>query len=140
MDWSLPPQGKRAEFNIGINLGAEYGPAKRWPIEKFAEAANQLYKRISCEFLIFGGKGDVALAEQLCDLLRRPRPIIMLWSWRENFVERPDGWLDALPCFVDQRHRADACGGGVGDAGGGAVGSTSPELTGPGCRGMGGTS
>ena len=56
---------KRAACLIGLNPGAEYGPAKRWPVENFAAAANELYRRLDCEFLILGGAGDVALAEQL---------------------------------------------------------------------------
>jgi heptosyltransferase-2 len=62
-----------ADFVIGLNPGAEYGPAKRWPIESFAAVANDLYRRLGCEFLVFGGQSDVPLADQLCSLLTGPQ-------------------------------------------------------------------
>ena len=30
---------------IGLNPGAEYGPAKRWPVEKFIAAAKEIQNR-----------------------------------------------------------------------------------------------
>ena len=65
----LRADAPRAAAFIGLNPGAEYGPAKRWPVESFAAAARELYGRLDCEFLIFGGPGDVALARQLRRLL-----------------------------------------------------------------------
>lgn len=50
---------------LGLNPGAEYGPAKRWPIERFAEAANRLRKKLGCGLLLFGGPNDAALSAQL---------------------------------------------------------------------------
>ena len=50
---------------LGLNPGAEYGPAKRWPVERFAAAARELQERAHCLWLIVGGKGDSALAEQV---------------------------------------------------------------------------
>lgn len=68
----FPVDSQRTNCVIGLNPGAEYGPAKRWPLELFAEAANELYRRLDCEFLIFGGPGDVAMAEQLRVRLAAP--------------------------------------------------------------------
>ena len=50
---------------VGLNAGAEYGPAKRWPVTRFAEAANRLHSRTGCHFLVFGGPADVSIAHQL---------------------------------------------------------------------------
>ena len=47
---------------FGLNAGAEYGPAKRWPREKFVAAAIQLHQRANCRWVIFGGPDDVELA------------------------------------------------------------------------------
>ncbi len=39
---------------FGLNASAEYGPAKRWPEERFTEAAIQIQRRAKCRWLIFG--------------------------------------------------------------------------------------
>ena len=46
---------------FGLNPGAEYGPAKRWPVERFIAAAKEIQQRTNCAWLIFGGKSDVAI-------------------------------------------------------------------------------
>jgi len=46
----------------GLNAGAEYGPAKRWPRENFVEAARAVQKATGCYWIVFGGKADVDLA------------------------------------------------------------------------------
>jgi heptosyltransferase II len=55
---------------FGLNPGAEYGPAKRWPAERFAAAAVILQKQTNCRWLIFGGAGDLALAEKVTTEIR----------------------------------------------------------------------
>lgn len=55
---------------IGLNPGAEYGPAKRWPIERFAAAARIIHTRTNAAFLIFGGRNDVPLAASLEAVLK----------------------------------------------------------------------
>jgi heptosyltransferase-2 len=56
---------------FGLNPVAEYGPAKRWPAERFAAAAVILQKQTNCRWLVFGGAGDLALAEKVTDEIRR---------------------------------------------------------------------
>jgi heptosyltransferase II len=43
---------------FGLNPGAEYGPAKRWPIERFIAAALEIQKQTHCTWILFGGKND----------------------------------------------------------------------------------
>lgn len=50
---------------FGLNPGAEYGPAKRWPVEKFITAAKALRSQTNCVWLVFGGQGDVNLTGQI---------------------------------------------------------------------------
>lgn len=53
-------------LRLGICAGAEYGPAKRWPLERFAEVARQVSARIpQVEWLLFGAPGEKALGEDL---------------------------------------------------------------------------
>jgi heptosyltransferase-2 len=53
---------------FGLNPGAEYGPAKRWPVEKFIAAAREIQNRTNCTWLIFGGKADAA-SQRAADIL-----------------------------------------------------------------------
>jgi lipopolysaccharide heptosyltransferase II len=55
---------------FGINPGAEYGPAKRWPIRNFIAAAKQIQQRTDCVWIVFGGRGDLPLANQIQAELR----------------------------------------------------------------------
>jgi heptosyltransferase-2 len=117
---------------VGLNAGAEYGPAKRWPLKRFAEAARGLAQRTGCHFVLFGGKADQTLAE---DLIRRLQglPVTSL-AGATTLAEL----LAALAlCRVvitndtGPMHLAAALGVPVVTP----FGSTSPELTGPGLPG-----
>ncbi|PAW76963.1 MAG: hypothetical protein B9S33_20470 [Pedosphaera sp. Tous-C6FEB] len=50
---------------IGLNAGAEYGVAKRWPADRFIAAAKELRARLNCSFVIFGGPSDTVLAAEI---------------------------------------------------------------------------
>jgi heptosyltransferase II len=50
---------------FGINPGAEYGPAKRWPIERYIAAAKEIQKKTNCAWLVFGGRNETDLAGQI---------------------------------------------------------------------------
>lgn len=45
-------------FWLGLNPGAEYGPAKRWPAERFIEAAVSIQKTSGCGWIVFGAPND----------------------------------------------------------------------------------
>ncbi len=55
--------GNRPIF--ALNPGAEYGAAKRWPADRFVAAAKEIQKRTNCIWLILGGKGDIALTNEI---------------------------------------------------------------------------
>ena len=50
---------------LGLNPGAEYGPAKRWPVENFIAAAGEIQQRTNCTWILFGGQGDLELAARI---------------------------------------------------------------------------
>ena len=136
MDWSLPPVGERAEFVVGLNPGAEYGAAKRWPVERFAEVANELYRKVSCEFLIFGGKGDADLAARLLALIPEPvsRGHVVMLAGKTTLRDLMAGLKLCHVLLTNDTgpmHVAAALGTPVVVP----YGSTSPELTGPGLPG-----
>ena len=55
----------RHQTLIGLCPGAEYGPAKRWLPERFAEAAAKITAQSSAQWILFGTKKDAALGEQI---------------------------------------------------------------------------
>ena len=50
---------------FGLNAGAEYGPAKRWPAGRFTEAAVQIQRRTNCRWLIFGLQAEAETAARI---------------------------------------------------------------------------
>jgi heptosyltransferase II len=50
---------------FGLNAGAEYGPAKRWPEDRFMAAAIELQRHANCRWLIFGGKNEHESARRI---------------------------------------------------------------------------
>jgi heptosyltransferase-2 len=54
---------------LGLNPGAEYGPAKRWPAESFAAVAREISRKHgNCAWLAFGGAGDWQLCSDIARL------------------------------------------------------------------------
>jgi heptosyltransferase-2 len=124
---------------FGLNPGAEYGPAKRWPLERFMAAAQEIQKRTNCGWLIFGGKNDVAAAAQLQSAMVPNRGSANRQSAIDLTGQTTLRELMALLklCRVlltndtGPMHVAAALGTPVVVP----FGSTSPELTGPGLPG-----
>ena len=52
-------------LKIGLSPGAEYGPAKRWLPERFAEAATKISAQSSAQWILFGTKNDAAIGDQI---------------------------------------------------------------------------
>jgi heptosyltransferase II len=50
---------------FGMNPGADYGPAKRWPIEKFITVAEEIQRRTNGAWILFGGPKDTELGHQV---------------------------------------------------------------------------
>jgi heptosyltransferase-2 len=119
---------------FGLNPGAEYGPAKRWLIGRFIAAAQQIQQRTGCVWILFGGKSDVPLTNQIQSALRKQQATVFNLAGITSLRE-----LMALlkPCRVlltndtGPMHVAAALGTPVIVP----FGSTSPELTGPGLPG-----
>ena len=56
---------KHQTLKIGLCAGAEYGPAKRWLPDRFAETAAKITAQSSAQWILFGTKNDVAIGEQI---------------------------------------------------------------------------
>ena len=64
-----PVVSQDGKIRVGICAGAEYGQAKRWPMERFAEVANALPQ---LDWVLFGAPGEAAMGEQLSAMLKMP--------------------------------------------------------------------
>jgi heptosyltransferase-2 len=123
---------------FGLNPGAEYGPAKRWPRERFVAVAVELQRRTNCHWWIFGGKADEPLAATIAAEITAAqagsagsvRNLAGQTSLRELCAA-----LKACALVITNdtgpMHLAAAVGTPVVVP----FGSTSPELTGPGLPG-----
>ena len=54
-----------ARPRIGVCPGAEYGPAKRWPAERFAAAMTEFQIKHRAEWILFGVTGDAPAGETI---------------------------------------------------------------------------
>jgi len=59
----------RQTIKIGLCPGAEYGPAKRWLPERFAEVAEKIGARSSMQWILLGTARDATVGEQIAAAL-----------------------------------------------------------------------
>ena len=113
---------------FGLNPGAEYGPAKRWPAQRFIDAAKEIHKRTKCHWVVLGGKGDILLANEIQSAIGVQSAVTLAGqtSLRELFAVIKQCRV-LLTNDTGPMHIATALGTPVVVP----FGSTSPELTGP---------
>lgn len=117
---------------LGLNAGAEYGAAKRWPAERFADVANRIHAVNGCQVLIFGGPSDRHLADQVAARIESARVTILAGRTSLRQLVAYLGCCDVLVTNdTGPMHVAAAVGVPVVVP----FGSTSPDLTGPGLPG-----
>jgi heptosyltransferase-2 len=128
--------GTETSLWLGLNPGAEYGPAKRWLAENFIATAMELHQKINCGWMIFG-TNDPATRPIANELERRLGKTFVAnfvgnTTLRELFAGLKSCKL-VLTNDTGPMHVAAALGTPVVVP----VGSTSMELTGPGLPGSG---
>jgi heptosyltransferase-2 len=117
---------------LGLNPGAEYGPAKRWPVESFATLAKEVTRKVgNCLWLALGASADWERCDQVARLAgvhvlnlagkTSLRQLMALFTLCRVVLTNDSGPM----------HVAAALGTPVVAP----FGSTSPELTGPGMPG-----
>jgi heptosyltransferase-2 len=129
----------RARFKLdgsgllfALNPGAEYGAAKRWPVERFVEVAVQLYERCQCRWVVLGGRADLELAGDIAErIVARTSAATATSVAGQTSLRELCAVLKACALVVTNdtgpMHVAAALGTPVIVP----FGSTSPELTGP---------
>jgi heptosyltransferase-2 len=119
---------------IGFNAGAEYGPAKRWPVEHFIETARRLHQQADCACWILGGPGDRELAQSFAGTLRKTG-IDARSLAGETTLRQLCAAMKACDVVVTNDTGPMHVAAAVGTPVVVPFGSTSPELTGPGLPG-----
>ncbi|MEP6699110.1 MAG: lipopolysaccharide heptosyltransferase II [Verrucomicrobiota bacterium] len=66
---ATPPLRDSTPIKIALCPGAEYGPAKRWLPERFAEVAAEVAAQQSVEWILFGTSGDQKTGEVIAAAL-----------------------------------------------------------------------
>jgi lipopolysaccharide heptosyltransferase II len=131
---------------FGLNAGAEYGPAKRWPEQRFIDAAIEIQRRMKCRWLIFGTKAERESGERIATNISRAAerqfgteeaaggPSVVNLAGMTGLGELCAGLKLCRVLLTNDSgpmHMAAAVGTTVVVP----FGSTSPELTGPGLPG-----
>ena len=125
---------------LGINPGAEYGPAKRWPKENFAAVVREIAAQPGWGIAFFGGKADVPL---ISEILQKVTEATNNWPQQPQIMNLAGKTPLRELCVALKICRAvvtnDTGPMHVAAAVGTPVvvpfGSTSPEMTGPGLPG-----
>jgi ADP-heptose:LPS heptosyltransferase len=65
---------------MGVNAGAEYGPAKRWPLDYFARTMATLSAENNARWLLFGGPSARTQANELRARCRSLYPGIVIYQ------------------------------------------------------------
>ena len=121
---------------LGLNPGAEYGAAKRWPAERFIAAAIELQRRLNGRWLIFGVQADADLAGRIAAAIEQAvgKAAVLNLAGQTSLGELCAGLKVCRAVLTNDSgpmHVAAALGTPVVVP----FGSTSPELTGPGLPG-----
>jgi heptosyltransferase-2 len=72
---------------FGLNAGAEYGPAKRWPVDRFIAAAQEIQRRTNCVWILFGGKNDLQLNSQIESAIRNRQSAVFNLTGKTSLRE-----------------------------------------------------
>jgi len=114
-------------FLVGLAPGAAFGPAKRWPAERFAELADRLVGAMNADVIIFGSAAEKPLAESVAAGMKHT-PVIA--AGRTS----PREWLALMTrcrLLVTNDSGAMHLGAALGVPLAAIFGSTDPRATGP---------
>ncbi len=69
IDRTPAPRARREQLRCALCPGAEYGPAKRWLPERFAEVAQEISNRHKVSWVLIGTEKDAALGQTIASAL-----------------------------------------------------------------------
>jgi lipopolysaccharide heptosyltransferase II len=112
---------------LGLCPGAEYGPAKRWLPERFAEAAAAISAQSKTKWILFGTEKDKAIGETIATALGDNCSNRIGQTTLDQLIEEMRGCRALLTNDTGTMHLAALLGVRVVAI----FGSTEPALTGP---------
>lgn len=69
--FATPPPANDGSARIAICAGAEYGPAKRWPLQRFVETANRISARWpQIEWQLVGAPREAPMGLEMSEMMR----------------------------------------------------------------------
>ncbi len=71
-DFRRSTRAPKAPPRIGVCPGAEYGPAKRWPAERFAAAMTEFHAKTPADWVLFGVTGDAPAGHAIAEACAFP--------------------------------------------------------------------
>jgi lipopolysaccharide heptosyltransferase II len=123
-----PPTPAGGQLHIGICAGAEYGPAKRWPLEKFAETIRLVSAQVpEAQWQFFGAPGEKAMGEQLSSMVASPHENLVGKTSMTELIAKLQQCRLLITNDTGTMHLAVALGVPTVSI----FGSTEPILTGP---------
>jgi lipopolysaccharide heptosyltransferase II len=125
---ALPQKSKGTDQKVlGLCPGAEYGPAKRWLPERFAEAAAAISAQSKIKWILFGMEKDKAIGETIATALGENCSNRIGQTTLDQLIEELRGCRALLTNDTGTMHLAALLGVPVVAI----FGSTEPALTGP---------
>ena len=123
---ALPPREK-ARIVLGVCPGAEYGPAKRWPTERFRKTMELVSQKVACSWVIVGTDNDRNLAAEILQGFGGKAEDLTGRTSLDELIERIRTFRALLTNDTGTMHLAD----GLGVPLVAIFGSTEPRMTGP---------
>ena len=114
-------------LKIGLCPGAEYGPAKRWQPERFAQTANAVSAQKDVEWVLFGVAGDAGLGEEISRQITGKQTNLIGKTSLAELMDRLSECALLLTNDTGTMHLAAALGVPTVSV----FGSTEPQLTAP---------
>lgn len=117
----------REQRVYGVCPGAEYGPAKRWPAERFREAMELVSRETACTWKILGTSADSAIAKEIAKNFQGSVEDLTGRTSLDGLIDELRGLDALLTNDTGTMHLADMLGVPLVAI----FGSTEPALTGP---------
>lgn len=127
-DSGSAPVSTDGTIRVGVCAGAEYGPAKRWPLDRFAAVVNQISAQHSqFRWQLFGAPGEKEMGEKLSAMLQAPHENLVGKTRLSELIAKLRGCQLLLTNDTGTMHLAAALGIPTVSI----FGSTCPIETGP---------
>ena len=121
------PSPAQTAIVLGLCPGAEYGPAKRWPTERFRKTMELVSEKVSCSWVIVGTDRDRDLAAEILHGFDGNAEDLTGKTSLNELIEQIRSLRVLLTNDTGSMHLADCLGVPLVAV----FGSTEPRLTGP---------